>query len=51
MAGSMAEGDLAGLERAFSQKFVPDSYELINIYKLYDESLSVEQNDEEEEKK
>ena len=42
MAGSMAESQLAELERAFSQSIVPDSYELINVYKLYDETLEVE---------
>jgi len=30
------------LERAFSQVFIPDSYELINVYKLYDIDLSLE---------
>ena len=30
------------IERAFNQKFIPDSYELINVYKLYDVDLLVE---------
>lgn len=42
MVKSMADGDEAVLERAFAQKFVPDSWELINVYKLYDHSLDVE---------
>ena len=33
--------DESNLERAFSQSFCPDSYELINVYKLYDDSLEI----------
>ena len=29
------------IEHVFGQKFIPDSYELINVYKLYDEALLV----------
>ena len=32
----------SNLERAFNQSFCPDSYELINVYKLYNESEEVE---------
>ena len=41
---SGADGEV---ERAFNQKFVPDSYELINVYKLYDTDLTVEDHIEE----
>ena len=36
------QGGLNEIERAFTQKFSPDSYELLNVYKLYDDSLEVE---------
>lgn len=42
MVSVMKEGDEAILERAFAQKFVPDSWELINVYKLFDHSLDVD---------
>ena len=42
MATAMANGEAASLERAFRQVFTPDAYELINVYKLYDETLEVE---------
>ena len=35
----------SNLERAFSQNFCPDSYELMNVYKLYNESEDVELRD------
>lgn len=35
------------IEHVFGQKFIPDSYELINVYKLYDEALLVEDHIEE----
>ena len=35
----------SNLERAFNQSFCPDSYELINVYKLYNESEEVELRD------
>ena len=40
--------DESNLERAFSQIFFPDSYELINVYKLYNESEEVELRDSNE---
>ena len=39
MATAMTTGGEAKLERAFSQLFSPDTYELINVYKLYDEAF------------
>ena len=36
------EGGLSEVDRAFTQKFIPDSYELLNVYKLYDETLIVD---------
>lgn len=36
------QGGANEIERAFSQRLIPDSYELLNVYKLYDEALSVE---------
>jgi hypothetical protein len=42
MLMSMAEGEETVLERAFSQILVPDSYELLNVYKLYDKELELE---------
>lgn len=41
MAISM-QGGLNEVERAFTQKFIPDSYELLNVYKLYDDSLEMD---------
>ena len=41
MLTSMAQGESAALERAFSHTFKPDSYEVLNVYKLYDQSLDV----------
>ena len=46
MAISM-DGAKSEVERAFQQKFIPDAYELINVYKLYDEALLVEDHIEE----
>lgn len=46
MAISM-DGAKSEVERAFQQKFMPDAYELINVYKLYDEALLVEDHIEE----
>ena len=45
MAAAMMSGKCE-VERAFAQKFIPDSYELINVYKLYDETLQVEDHKE-----
>ena len=42
MATSMDDDEAATLERAFRQVMVPDSYELINLYKLYDDDLEIE---------
>ena len=42
MATAMTNEGEAKLERAFSQLFSPDAYELINAYKLYDEALQLE---------
>ena len=39
MATAMTTEGEAKLERAFSQLFSPDTYELINVYKLYDEAF------------
>ena len=35
MSSAMYQGKEADFERAFEHDFSPDSYELINIYKLY----------------
>ena len=36
MTGAMSGGSEADAEAAFSQNFLPDAYELLNVYKLYD---------------
>ena len=40
----MSDHQAAELERAFETNFVPDSYELVNVYKLYDSNLMMEEN-------
>ena len=45
MLSVMDATDESNLERAFSQNFCPDSYELMNVYKLYNESEEVEMRD------
>ena len=45
MLSVMDGTDESNLERAFSQNFCPDSYELMNVYKLYNESEEVEMRD------
>jgi len=35
MSSAMYDGKEADFERAFEHEFVPDNYELINVYKLY----------------
>ena len=45
MSTAMTGGAEGDLERAFSQTFEPDSYELINVYKLYDVDLEIDQTE------
>ena len=45
MQSVMQATEESNLERAFSQNFCPDSYELINVYKLYNESEEIEIRD------
>ena len=42
MSSALYEGREAELERAFEHEFIPDAYELINVYKLYETDLDDE---------
>ena len=37
MSSALYEGREKEFERAFEHEFIPDTYELINVYKLYED--------------